>query len=104
MSDKYETEFKEIYVANVPYISPEDDTHEDLRLYITKESWESLQDYEIRKRLTIKLSETQIDGSYFNFQTSVVICSALLKKAIFGVTYDHDTEKVLRRVLEELKS
>ena len=84
-------------VGNLSPITEAEPTIEDI---ICRETWESLQEFQARKILTLKLEA--IPDYKINNMTAVVIASMMMKKAKLGLEYDENVEKSITYLMELL--
>jgi hypothetical protein len=68
---------------------------------ICREGWETLQEFEARKILTLKLASIQ--DYKINNMSAVVIASMMMKKAKLGLEYDENIERSITYLMDLLK-
>jgi hypothetical protein len=77
-------------------------TSPDINNLMQKEADESDDEFEARRRLTLRLTEIMIGGNKINNAAAVVIGFIMMKKSKLGVEYDPEIEATLRSIVKAL--
>ena len=80
------------------------ETNPDIDDLLQRETDESEEAFEARRRLTMKLKGLNINGNVLNNATAVVVAFLLMKKTLLGLEYDPDVEATLRVLVDGLSS
>ncbi len=97
--EKLAREFSEITIKEAVYPVMEEVKEVNFESLIVKEIGEQSYEYDLRKKITLKIQ--QVFGD-FNYNNCVVLGFIISKKIWLGVEYSEEIEELLKIIIREL--